>query len=130
RVITPADEDYDEARGVLYNPDDLHPAAVIRVVNAQDVAAVVDLARETGLELAVRSGGHSGAGHSTTDGGLVIDLRALPKVAVGALVIDLRDLPEVGGGAAARTAGAEAGATAADVVAAADAHDLAVGFGD
>jgi len=115
RVITPDDEDYDEARGVLYNLDDLHPAAVIRVANAQDVAAVVDIARESGLELAVRSGGHSGAGHSTTDGGLVIDLREMKKVEVDP---------------ASRTAWAEAGATAADVATGADAHSLAVGFGD
>ena len=115
RVITPDDEGYDEARGILYNHDDLHPAAVIRVANAQDVAAVVDIARESGLELAVRSGGHSGAGHSTTDGGLVIDLREMKKVDVDP---------------ASRTAWAEAGATAADVATAADAHGLAVGFGD
>jgi hypothetical protein len=115
RVITPDDDGYNEARGVLYDFADRHPAAVVKVATAQDVAAVVDLARESGLELAVRSGGHSGAGHSTTDGGLVIDLRDLSKVEVDA---------------AARTAWAEAGATAADVVAAADAHDLAVGFGD
>ena len=115
RVITPDDEGYDETYGILYNLDDLHPAAVIRVANARDVAVVVDVARESGLELAVRSGGHSGAGHSTTDGGLVIDLREMKTVDVDP---------------ASRTAWAEAGATAADVATAADAHGLAVGFGD
>jgi FAD/FMN-containing dehydrogenase len=115
RVITPDDEGYDEARAVMYDFDDRHPAAVIKVANADDVAAVVDIARESGLELAVRSGGHSGAGHSTTDGGLVIDLRDMKRVEVDP---------------ASRTVWAEAGATAADVAVAADAHNLAVGFGD
>jgi FAD/FMN-containing dehydrogenase len=115
RVIMPDDEGYDEARAVMYDFDDRHPAAVVKVANADDVAAVVDIARNTGLELAVRSGGHSGAGHSTTDGGLVIDLRDMKRVEVDP---------------ASRTAWAEAGATAADVAAAADAHGLAVGFGD
>jgi FAD binding domain-containing protein/berberine-like enzyme len=114
-VITPDDEAYDEARAILYDLDDRHPAAVVKVADAADVAAVVNAARESGLELAVRSGGHSGAGHSTTDGGLVIDLRTMNKVEVDP---------------AARTAWAEAGATAADVAKAADAHGLGVGFGD
>jgi FAD/FMN-containing dehydrogenase len=115
RVIGPDDEGYDDARAVLYDFHDCHPAAVVRVASAADVAAVVDAARENGLELAVRSGGHSGAGHSTTDGGLVIDLRDMNAVEVDA---------------SARTAWAGGGATAAEVSTAADAHGLAVGFGD
>jgi FAD/FMN-containing dehydrogenase len=115
RVVAPDDKDYDEVRKVLYDLDDHRPAAVVRVASAEDVAAVVNAARETGLELAVRSGGHSGASHSTTDGGLVIDLRDLQAVDVDA---------------GARTAWAEAGATAEQVSRAADAHGLAVGFGD
>jgi FAD/FMN-containing dehydrogenase len=115
RVIAPGDEGYDEARTVLYDFEDCHPAAVVKVANASDVAAIVNLARDAGVELAVRSGGHSGAGHSTTDGGLVIDLRDMHEV----------EVDPVG-----RTAWAEAGATAAEVTAAADAHGLAVGFGD
>jgi FAD/FMN-containing dehydrogenase len=115
RVIGPEDDGYDDARAVLYDFADCRPAAVVRVANAADVAAVVNAARENGLELAVRSGGHSGAGHGTTDGGLVIDLRDMK-----AIDVDVN----------ARTAWAEAGATAADVTIAADAHDLAVGFGD
>jgi FAD/FMN-containing dehydrogenase len=115
RVIIPEDEGYDDVRKVLYDFADCHPAAVIRVVNAADIAAVVDVAREHGLELAVRSGGHSGAGHGTTDGGLVIDLRDMNQVDVDS---------------AARTAWAGAGATAEDVSKAADAYGLVVGFGD
>ena len=115
RVITPDDEGYDDARKVLYDFADCHPAAVIRVKSAADIAAVVDAAREHDLELAVRSGGHSGAGHGTTDGGLVTDLRDMNRVDVDA---------------AARTAWAEAGASAADVSQAADAQGLVVGFGD
>jgi hypothetical protein len=115
RVVGPDDEGYDDARTVLYDFEDCHPAAVVRVANAADVAAVVNLARDTGVELAVRSGGHSGAGHGTTDGGIVIDLGDMNAI-------------DVDGNA--RTAWAEAGATAADVSVAADAHGLAVGFGD
>ena len=115
RVITPEDDGYDDARTVLYDLADCHPAAVIRVANTADIATVVTLARDLGVELAVRSGGHSGAGHGTTDGGLVIDLRDMTKVDVNP---------------AARTAWAEAGANAGDVSQAADEHDLVVGFGD
>ena len=69
RVIAPDDAGYDEARAVFYGGIDRRPAGIIRVASAADVSQVVSLARETGLNLAVRSGGHSLAGHSTTDGG-------------------------------------------------------------
>jgi FAD/FMN-containing dehydrogenase len=74
RVITPEADGYDEARTVFYGGNDRHPAAIVRVADATDVSRVVALARESGLELAIRSGGHSTAGHSTTDGGIVLDL--------------------------------------------------------
>ena len=83
RVITPDDADYEQARTVLVGGyDHLRPAAVVRVRDARDVASVIGYARATGAELAVRSGGHSGAGHSTTDGGVVIDLRDMKDIQV------------------------------------------------
>jgi FAD/FMN-containing dehydrogenase len=115
RVIVPGDADYDEARTVMAGGIDRRPAAIVRVANTADVARVVNVARETGSELAVRSGGHSGAGHSTTDGGIVIDLRDLKE-------IDL----DVG----ARHVWAGAGLTAGEVGAAITPHGLVVGFGD
>jgi FAD/FMN-containing dehydrogenase len=115
RVIAPGDPGYDQARTVFVGGFDERPAVIVRVADAADVARVVALARETGLELAVRSGGHSGAGHSTTEGGIVLDLRDMK-----ALDID----------ADRRTAWAEAGLTAGEYSVAAAAHGLATGFGD
>ena len=77
RVTTPGDAAYDAKRVVFSGAFDRRPAAIIRVADGDDVARVIEVARTSGLELAVRSGGHSAAGHGTTDGGLVIDLRDL-----------------------------------------------------
>src|SRR4051794_27635462 len=77
RVIAPGDADYDAMRVVMYGGIDRHPAVIIRVADDDDVARAVTLARDTGLELAVRSGGHSVAGHSVSEGGIVVDLRDL-----------------------------------------------------
>src|SRR5215203_6143216 len=74
RVITPDDSVYDEARTTFYGGIDRRPAAIVQPTDATDVSRVVELAREGGMELAVRSGGHSFAGHSTTEGGIVLDL--------------------------------------------------------
>jgi FAD/FMN-containing dehydrogenase len=115
RLITPTDPDYDAARVVVEGTTDLHPAVIVRVANANDVAHAVRYARATGSELAVRSGGHSGAGHGSTEGGVVIDLRDMKG-----LEID----PD------ARTAWAETGLNAGEVTTAAAEHGLAVGFGD
>jgi FAD/FMN-containing dehydrogenase len=114
RVITPDDVDYDQARTVFYGGNDRRPLAIVRVANANDVSYVVSLARETGIELAIRSGGHSIPGHSVSDG-IVLDLSEMK-----ALQID----PE------GRTAWAEAGLTAGEFTAAAGAYGLATGFGD
>jgi FAD/FMN-containing dehydrogenase len=115
RVITPDDTDYDEARTVKMGGVDKRPAAIVRVANPGDVAEVIKVARETGLELAVRCGGHSGAAHSTTDDGLVIDLRELKAIDVD---------PEEG------SAWAGGGVTAAEYTAATAKHGMATGFGD
>lgn len=115
QVITADDADYDAARAVFYGGIDRRPAAIVRVTNAQDVAQVVNFARENGVELAVRSGGHSVAGHGVSEGGIVLDLSAMKQ-----LDIDVEQ----------RTAWAETGLTAGEYTAAAGAHGLATGFGD
>jgi FAD/FMN-containing dehydrogenase len=115
RVIAPGDADYDQARAVFYGGFDLRPAVIVRPANAAEVARVVTLARETGLELAVRGGGHSVSGHSTTDGGIVLDLSGLRALHI--------DPPQ-------RTAWAQTGLTAGDYTAEAGAYGLATGFGD
>ena len=115
RVIAPGDAEYDKARTIFYGGFERKPAAVVRVADASDVVHVVSLARETGLELAVRSGGHSTAGHSATEGGVVLDLSGMKG-----LEIDVE----------ARTAWAETGLTAGEYTTAAVAHGLATGFGD
>jgi FAD/FMN-containing dehydrogenase len=115
RVVAPGDAAYDQARGVFYRSYDRHPAVIIRPSDAAEVAQVVTLARATGMELAVRSGGHSLAGHSVSEGGIVLDLSELR-----ALDID----------PAGRTAWAQTGLTAGQYTAGAGAHGLATGFGD
>jgi FAD/FMN-containing dehydrogenase len=115
RVISPDDPGYDEARSVFNGGIDRRPAAIVRARDASDVSRVVTLARESGTELAVRSGGHSGAGHSTTDGGIVLDLSQMKN-----LEIDVEG----------RTAWAQAGLTAGEYTKATGAHGLATGFGD
>jgi FAD/FMN-containing dehydrogenase len=74
RVVLPGATDYDAVRGVWSGNVNRHPAAVVRAADVQDVILSVNVARQYDLPLAVRSGGHSVAGFSTVDGGLVIDL--------------------------------------------------------
>jgi hypothetical protein len=83
-VITPEDGGYDEARRVYNGMIDKRPAAVVRCTSAADVAATVDVARDEGLDLSVRGGGHSAPGFGTNDGGLVIDLSPMQEVVVDA----------------------------------------------
>ena len=81
-MVTPEDEGYDEA-GAVYNAHD-RPAAGRRRAprDVGDVMAAVDLARENGLDLAVRGGGHSVPGFGTCDGGVVVDLSGMRGVRV------------------------------------------------
>ncbi len=76
-LIREGDRGYDDARRVFFTGFDRRPAAIVRAADASDVARVVTVARETGAELAVRSGGHSRAGHGTSDGGIVLDISAM-----------------------------------------------------
>ena len=73
-VITPAGPGYERARRVQNAAFDRRPALIVRAAGASDVATTVAFAREHDLELAVRGGGHSYAGHGVSDGGLVLDL--------------------------------------------------------
>ncbi len=114
-VIAPGDPGYEEARRVHNGAFDKRPAAIVRPRNATEVARVVELARDAGHELAVRSGGHGGGGHGVSDGGIVIDLSAMR-----ALEIDVE----------ARRAWAETGLTTGEYTRAAGEHGLATPFGD
>jgi FAD/FMN-containing dehydrogenase len=115
KVIDADDPRYDDVRRVFLTGLDRRPAAVVRAADARDVARVVDVAREAGAELAVRSGGHSLAGYGTSEGGIVLDLSAM-----NAIEID-RD---------GRSAWAQTGITAGDYTRQAGLHGLATGLGD
>ena len=80
RVIERGEAGYDEARAVYNGMIDKHPVAVAYCVDEGDVAAAIRFAREHGLRIAVRGGGHNGAGLGSVDGGLVIDLSAMNAV--------------------------------------------------
>jgi FAD/FMN-containing dehydrogenase len=114
-VIGPEDPGYDEARAVFPGNIDRRPAAIVRPTDAHEVASVVSIARETGVELAVRGGGHSGPGFGVCDGGIVLDLSVMKGLDI-----------DVDG----RSAWAEAGLTAGEYTNAAGVHGLATGFGD
>jgi len=115
RVIAPDDADYDRARRVFAAAVDRRPAVIVRAADTDDIARVIGMARETGLDLAVRSGGHSNAGHGVCEGGIVLDLGDLR-----ALELDVEG----------RTAWAQTGLTAGEYTTAAGEHGLATGFGD
>jgi FAD/FMN-containing dehydrogenase len=115
RLVTPDDPVYDQVRTIFYGGFDRRPQLIVQAADAADVARVVALACDTGLELAVRSGGHSPAGHSVIDGGIVLDLSPMR-----ALNLDPQS----------RTAWAQPGLTAGEYTTAAAARGLATGFGD
>ncbi len=81
-LITPEDPEYDDARAVWNGTVDRHPRLIARCTGAADVAAAVRFARDRGLAIAVRGGGHNVAGTAVCDDGIVIDLSAMRSVVV------------------------------------------------
>src|SRR5579859_7386131 len=110
RVVVPDDPDYEEVRKVYNGMIDRHPSVVVRCVDAGDVMATVDFARDNGLDLSIRGGSHSVPGFGTNDGGVVIDLSRMRGVRVDP---------------ASQTARAEGGATWGDFNSATYAFGLA-----
>lgn len=110
-VMTPDDDGYDAGRSIWNGAIDRRPAVIARCSSGVDVAVAIEFARTRGLEISVRGGGHSGAGYSVSDGGLMIHLGDMNQVRVDS---------------AARRAVCGGGATWGDVDAATQAHGLAV----
>jgi FAD/FMN-containing dehydrogenase len=81
-VITPADAGYDQARAVWNGMIDKRPALIVRCSGVADVIAAVEFASSQDLELAIRGGGHSLPGFSTSDGGVVVDLSEMKGIRV------------------------------------------------
>jgi len=83
-LIRPGEDGYDSARAVYNAMIDRKPAAIARCADTADVVACVDFAREHGIDLAVRGGGHNAAGLGVWDDALVVDLSAMRSVTVDA----------------------------------------------
>ena len=81
-LVRPGDPDYEESCRVYNAMIHKHPALIARCVDAADVITAVAFAREQGLTLAVRGGGHNGGGLGTCEGGLVVDLSRMRGVRV------------------------------------------------
>jgi len=114
-AIIPGDAGFESGRMAHNLVYDRRPAAIVRPTGALEVARAVLTARELGLDIAVRGGGHSLAGLSTTDGGLLIDLSAMRDVEIDPV---------------RWTGTAQGGATAGEYTTAAARHGFATPFGD
>ncbi|HEV7603764.1 MAG TPA: FAD-dependent oxidoreductase [Candidatus Limnocylindrales bacterium] len=108
-IVTPDDDGYDEARRLWNAVHDRRPAVIVRPTTTAQVTTAIRFSRDHDLELAVRSGGHSAPGHSSCDGGLVVDLSGMRGVTVD---------PE------SRTARANGGALLGELDIAGQAHGL------
>ena len=113
-VVVPEDPDYDEARRVWNGMIDRRPIAIVRAAGIDDIARVIQHARDADLPLAIRGGGHNVAGNGVVDAGIVLDLGRLNRVEVDA---------------DARLVRVEAGATLADIDRATEPFGLAVPIG-
>lgn len=82
QVIRPQDKIYDQARRVFNARFDKWPGLIVKPLDVNDVAATVRFANEENIILAVRGGGHSYAGYSVCDGGMVIDLSGMKKLEI------------------------------------------------
>jgi FAD/FMN-containing dehydrogenase len=114
QLILPGDREYDSSRVVWNAIADRHPALIARCTRVEDVIAAIHFGRQHDLVIAVRGGGHSVAGFSTCDGGVVIDLSGMRAVSVDP---------------AKRTARVEGGALLEQLDRAAQEHGLACPVG-
>jgi hypothetical protein len=110
-VLRPGDSGYDEARRIFNRMIDRRPALIARCTNSADVAAAIDFARATGIEISIKSGGHGVSGSAICEGGLVIDMSPMKWIDVDA---------------DARVVRAGAGVTWGELDAATQEHGLAV----
>lgn len=115
QVIFPEDQEYDQARIVVPGGIDNHPAVIVRVKDSEDIAHILQLAREMHREISVKSGGHGNAGYAVCGGGIVIDLSLLKQL----------DINPTG-----KYAWAETGLTTGEYTKAVGAYNLVTGFGD
>lgn len=113
-LVLPGDAAYDDARRIWNAMIDRRPAAIVRCASADDIAPVIAFARENGLELSVRGGGHNIAGYAVCDNGVMLDFSSMKKVRVAAV---------------ARRAYVQPGATLGDFDRAVQAHGLATPVG-
>src|SRR6202045_2002055 len=82
RLLTPKSGEFEVAHKVYNEMIDRRPAAIVRCADVADVRAAVNFAREDGLTVAIRGGGHNGAGLGVCDQGLVIDLLPMRGIRV------------------------------------------------
>lgn len=113
-VVAPGDAAYEQSRFGWNRAIDRRPRLIVRCADAADVVRSIEFARTRNMKIAVRSGGHSLAGHSTCEGGIIIDLGSIKGVQIDA---------------AARVVRAAAGTRAAELLQATQAHGLATPTG-
>jgi FAD/FMN-containing dehydrogenase len=113
-VITPGHPEYEIARKVYNAMIDRHPEVIVRCANITDVRTAIGYARDNALTVAIRGGGHNGAGLGVCDDGLVIDLSSMKGIRVDPV---------------SRSVRAEAGCTQADLNHAAGGFGLTVPVG-
>src|SRR5262249_48945907 len=108
-LLEPGDDGYDDARSLFNGMIDRRPRLIVRCTGAADVVAGVLLARETGLPLSIKGGGHGVNGHAVCDDGIMLDLSPMKRI----------DIDPV-----ARVARAQAGLKWGEFDAATQAHGL------
>ena len=84
RIVTPGDPDYDKVREIWNAMIDRRPAVIVQCAEADDVPHAISFARENGLEISIRGGGHNIAGNALCDNGLTIDFSHMKNVRVDA----------------------------------------------